>query len=415
MVADLKKTAKPELLAPAGDFLKLQTAFSYGADAVYVGGSDFSLRAKAGNFDLEQLAEAVAYSHKLGKKIYITVNIFAHNEDIDGLSLFLEKLAQLAPDALIISDLGVMALAQEIAPNLDIHISTQANIVNYKAAQAWAKLGAKRLILGRELALPALAEISQRAGIGTEIFVHGAMCMSYSGRCLLSNFLTARDANRGDCSQSCRWQYVLSEEKRPGEFFPLDEDARGSYIFNSKDLCLINYLPQIIAAGIQSLKIEGRNKSAYYVANTVRIYRQALDAAFAAPDAYQVNPLWQEELAKISHREYTEGFINGPIDYDDHRYDNPNPIRGYDFVAIVRQIEQSTLIIEQRNHIACNDDLELLLADKILPIKVNALADLQGQPLQVANKPKQIVRLSCDTQNLSLAASLPLIIRRRMR
>ena len=266
----------PELLAPAGDLEKLKFAIQYGADAVYIGGKQFSLRANAANFKLDDIAVGVDFAHRRGKKVYLAVNLFAHNDDLAALEKYLPMAAKSGIDAFLISDPGVFSLAKKFAPQIPIHISTQANNVNWQTARFWAQAGAKRIVLGRELSLAEAAEISHKGDIETELFIHGAMCISYSGRCLLSNFLTARDANRGDCSHPCRWKYRLQEEKRPGEYFELDEDENGSYIMNSRDLALVSVLPQLLAANLDAWKIEGRNKSAYYVANVTRIYRRAL-------------------------------------------------------------------------------------------------------------------------------------------
>ena len=407
---------KPELLSPAGDMEKLRVALAYGADAVYVGGQDFSLRARAGNFAADELAQAVDYAHSLGKKLYVAVNIFAHNSDIERLPAYLELLAEAAPDALIVSDFGVFNLAQEYAPRIPLHISTQANTVNWQSAAMWGRLGAKRVILGRELTLSEAAIISDFAGVETEIFVHGAMCMAYSGRCFLSHYLANRDANRGDCAQSCRWRYALQEEKRPGEYLPIEEDVRGGYIFNSRDLCLIEALPQIIESGISAIKIEGRNKSAYYVANVTRIYRQALDAAFAAEGDYSVPEEWRRELGKISHREYTTGFAFGPPEEAGQRYITSDPIRGYDFVAAVVAIVQGRLLVEQRNHFAPGDTLELLLpTGGQLDLAIADLFNEAGESISAAAHPGMRVYLPLTTvQQQALEQYAPPLVARRI-
>ena len=406
---------KPELLAPAGDIEKLRVAFAYGADAVYIGGQDFSLRARAGNFGADELLQAVDYAHNLGKKLYVAVNVFAHNSDIERLPAFLKLLAEAAPDALIISDLGVFALAREYAPDLPLHISTQANTVNMQSAAMWGRLGAARVILGRELTLAEAAEISLNCGLETEIFVHGAMCMAYSGRCLLSHYLVGRDANRGDCAQPCRWKYALQEEKRPGEFLPVEEDERGGYILNSRDLCLIEVLPDIIESGISAIKIEGRNKSAYYVANVTRIYRAAIDAAYVAQGSYTVTDEWRRELDKISHREYTTGFAFNPPGARGQRYISSNPIRTYDFVATVFSIEQGRLGFEQRNHFAIGDTLEMLLPDGgQLDLVLEALYNGAGESIAAAPHPGMQVYLPLNAkQQQALARYTPPLVARR--
>ena len=407
---------KPELLAPAGDMEKLHVAIAYGADAVYIGGQDFSLRARAGNFSADELPRAVEYAHTLGKKLYVAVNIFAHNSDMEQLPTYLKLLAKVAPDALIVSDLGVLALAQEYAPDLSLHISTQANTVNWQSAAMWGRLGAKRVILGRELTLTEAAEISALCGLETEIFVHGAMCMAYSGRCLISNFLTARDANRGDCSQPCRWRYALQEEKRPGEYLPVEEDVYGSYILNSRDLCLVEALPQIIKSDISAIKIEGRNKSAYYIANVTRVYRQAIDAAFAAGEGYKLPDAYREELAKISHRAYTTGFAFGPSKEQGQRYNTSDPLRGYDFVATVLAIEKGRLLLAQRNHFAPGDTIELLLPDgRQLNLAVTMLYSEIGESISAAAHPGMRVYLPLTAaQQQVLAKYAPPLVARRV-
>jgi putative protease len=352
----------------------------------------------------------------MGKKLYVTVNIFAHNSDIERLPAYLKLLAAAAPDALIVSDLGVFALAREYAPNLPLHISTQANTVNWQSAAIWANLGASRVILGRELTLSEAAKISALGGLETEIFVHGAMCMAYSGRCFLSQYLSNRDANRGDCAQPCRWRYALLEEKRPGEYLPVDEDKRGGYILNSRDLCLLDALPNIMESNISAIKIEGRNKSAYYIANVTRIYRQALDAICREGERFSVREEWQAELAKISHREYTTGFAFAPPGEQGQRYDTSNPIRNYDFAATVLSIEQNRLLLQQRNHFTSGDTLELLLPDgSQLDLAIEALYDESGQSITAAAHPNMLVYLPLTTeQQHRLAQYAPPLVARRL-
>ncbi|MCL1975759.1 MAG: U32 family peptidase [Firmicutes bacterium] len=409
---------KPELLAPAGDSEKLRVALAYGADAVYIGGQDFSLRARAGNFSIEEVARAVNYTHALGKKLYVAVNVFAHNSDIERLPAYLKLLKEAAPDGLIVSDLGVFTLAQQYAAGLPLHISTQANTVNWQSAAMWKNLGAERVILGRELTLTEAAQISALAGIDTEIFIHGAMCMAYSGRCLLSNYLVFRDANRGDCAQPCRWRYALQEEKRPGEFWPIEEDERGGYILNSRDLCLIEVLPQIIAGNIAALKIEGRNKSAYYIANITRIYRAAIEDAVTKKENYTVKREWQQEIAKVSHREYTMGFALGSPGVQSMRYESSDPVRGYDFVALALAIEQGYLLLRQHNHFAPGDTLELLLPQGgEIDLKVNELFDSAGESIAAAAHPAMMVYLPLTAQQQQALSYYkpPLVLRRAVR
>ena len=302
---------KVELLAPAGNLEKLKAAIIYGADAVYMGGKDFSLRALGKNFSDEELKEGIEFAHSYGKKAYITLNIYPHNEDMERLPNFVRLLEDVGADAVLVSDLGVFMTVREIAPNLPIHISTQANITNYATVSAWEKLGAKRVVLARELSKEEISDIRKRTPLPLEIFVHGAMCVSYSGRCLISAYLTGRDSNRGNCAQSCRWNYELIEKNRPNEKFPVAEDERGTYFFNSRDLCLLPYIKDVIETGAASLKIEGRMKSVNYVATVVRAYRLAIDAYYKDKENFCVMDEWLQEVEKVSHRPYWSGFFFG--------------------------------------------------------------------------------------------------------
>lgn len=303
--------SKPELLAPAGDLEKLKFALAYGADAVYVGGTMFGLRAYAGNLDEDELREGLMFAHERKRRLYVTVNIFAHEQDFSLLPEYLQVLQDLGVDGIIVSDPGIFRVARRVIPDMDIHISTQANCTNSESAVFWREQGAKRVILARELAINEIAEIRKKTGVELEIFIHGAMCMSYSGRCLLSNYLTGRDANRGQCTQPCRWGYSLVVENRPDRYFPIEEDERGTYLFNSHDLCILPYLPQLKDLGIESWKIEGRMKSAHYVASTVKVYRQAIDTLWEKDQMEFQNKLgsWLEEMDKVSHRHYSPGFF----------------------------------------------------------------------------------------------------------
>ncbi|UWG95751.1 U32 family peptidase [Dehalobacter sp. DCM] len=396
---------KPELLAPAGDLEKLKFALAYGADAVYAGGADFGLRAYAGNLDSEEMVIAVNYAHALGKKIYITVNIFAHEQDFNDLQAYLGQLKELGLDGIIVSDPGVLGLARKIAPELTIHLSTQANCTNSQSANFWFEQGIKRAVLARELTLEELKTLSPKAHGELEIFIHGAMCMSYSGRCLLSNYLTGRDANRGACTHPCRWGYSLVEEKRPGEYFPIEEDARGSYIFNSHDLCLLPYLPELKPLNLASYKIEGRMKSAYYVASTVKVYREALDVLWEQGEAsFKARiPQWLEEMDKVSHRDYSAGFLFGKPGAEAHNIETSNYIREYSFVGKV--IEGDSWAgeakangigcwIEQRNHFKAGDELEVLAPEEQpWRFTVTDLWDSDGQKVDVARHPQQKLRI----------------------
>ena len=390
---------KPELLAPAGNMEKLKMALLYGADAVYLGGKAFGLRAFGGNFTNEELQEAVDFAHKLGKKIYVTVNIFPHNSDIAKLPAYLTFLNEIKVDAILVADLGVFTLAKEYAPDVELHISTQANNTNWAAVNAWAELGVSRVVLAREMSLEEVKEIREKCSVELEMFVHGAMCISYSGRCLMSNYLTGRDANRGSCAQPCRWNYALVEEKRPGQYFPVLEDERGTYIFNSKDMCLLPYLPDVIASGVDSLKIEGRMKSVHYAASVVKAYREAIDSYFAAPEQFEVKKEWTEELDKVSHRAYTTGFYYGRPTEKDQIYGTSSYTQTSDFVGLVLDYDEKTgfATVEQRNNMKVGQEIEIFqphLAGyrQILQEMYND----EGEAIQVAPHPQQIVKIRMD-------------------
>lgn len=398
----------PELLAPAGSFSKMVTAIHYGADAVYCGGKKFSLRAHASNFSDQQLAEGVAYAHEKGVKLYVTVNIFAHNEDLQGLEKYLLFLKDIRVDGIIISDPGILSLAQEIIPEIPIHLSTQANVTNPGNARFWESQGVARLNLARELSLAEIAGICNTLDEQTmiEVFVHGALCISYSGRCLLSYYFTGRDANRGECAHPCRYKYLLQEEKRPGQYFPVEEDEHGTYIFNSKDLCLLNKLPQLVNIGVDSVKIEGRMKSVYYVGAVVRVYRAALDYiaknmddALTDNKSFLLPPIYMDELMKVGTRGYTENFIYGPPGADDMLYDRPRTDQQYVPVGVVQDFSnkkqmENWLELEVRSPIRNGETLEYLGRDiNTMSIKVTELLDKDGIPVQQAN-PGNIVRIN---------------------
>ena len=390
---------KPELLAPAGNMEKLKMALLYGADAVYLGGKAFGLRAFGGNFTNEELQEAVDFAHKLGKKIYVTVNIFPHNSDIAKLPAYLTFLNEIKVDAILVADLGIFTLAKEYAPDVELHISTQANNTNWAAVNAWSELGASRVVLAREMSLEEIKDIREKCSVELEMFVHGAMCISYSGRCLMSNYLTGRDANRGSCAQPCRWNYALVEEKRPGQYFPVLEDERGTYIFNSKDMCLLPYLPDVIASGVDSLKIEGRMKSVHYAASVVKAYREAIDSYFAAPEQFEVKKEWVEELDKVSHRAYTTGFYYGRPTEKDQIYGTSSYTQTSDFVGLVLDYDEKTgfATVEQRNNMKVGQEIEIFqphLAGyrQILQEMYND----EGEAIQVAPHPQQIVKIRMD-------------------
>ncbi|NMB00171.1 MAG: U32 family peptidase [Firmicutes bacterium] len=350
----------PEILAPAGNMEKALVAMEYGADALYLAGKAFGMRAKAGNFSMEELQEVLAIAHGRGVKIYVTVNVFAHNNEIDMLPEYLTKLEELKVDGIIVADVGVFALAKQYAPSIPVHLSTQANTVNYQAAKVWEELGFSRLVMARELTREEIAKVCQETNVEIEVFVHGAMCVAYSGRCLLSNVLTGRDANRGECAQSCRWRYAVMEETRPGEYMPIEEDDGGTHIFNSKDLRLIEYIPDLVKIGVDSLKIEGRMKSSYYVATVVRAYRQALDLYAADPENYVLPQELLDELDKVSHRPYWSGFFV-PSDAGIHR-PTGSYIREYDVVGVVESYdeEKGEAIVGVRNRLLVGEEVEVM-------------------------------------------------------
>lgn len=387
---------KPELLAPAGDLEKLKIAVTYGADAVYLAGKQFGLRAFAGNFTKEEMAEGIKFAHEQGAKVYITANIIPHNDDLVTLPDYLEELQEMGADAIIAADPGVISIARKATPNLSVHLSTQANTTNWVSAGFWAELGVSRVVLARELSLTEINEIRKQVAMELEVFVHGAMCISYSGRCLLSSFMTGRHANLGQCAQPCRWKYALVEEKRPGQFFPIEEDERGSYIFNSHDLCMIEHIPELINSGVDCLKIEGRMKSVHYVATIVRAYRQAIDAYMAKPGQYTVNPEWLEEISKVSHRAYTTGFYFGRPAAEGQTYGSSSYLRDYDFVALVRNYDSATGIatVEQRNKFALGDLVEITGPNTgTFEQVISALWNEEGEKTDSAPHPQQVLRI----------------------
>lgn len=388
---------KPEVLAPAGNLEKLKTAINFGADAVYLGGSKLNLRAFADNFSNAELSEGVEYAHSRGRKVYVTLNVFPHNEDLEGLEEYLIDLYSLKVDAIIVSDPGIIMTAREVVPNLELHLSTQANNVNWKSAMFWYKQGVKRIVLARELSLEEIKDIRKRIpeDLELEAFVHGSMCMSYSGRCLLSNYMTGRDANRGECAQPCRYKYSLMEEKRPGEYFPVYEDEKGTYIMNSKDLCMIEYIPELVTAGITSLKIEGRMKSSFYVASIVKAYREAVDSYFENPAEYKFNPKWMEYLTMISHRNYHTGFYFG--EKNKQIYETSSYIRGYDIVGIVKEYKDGTAVIEQRNKVCEGDQVEVMRAKgDNLKVALKNMRDSEGNKIEAAPSAQMIFTINTD-------------------
>ncbi len=392
---------KIEILAPAGDLEKLKIAVDYGADAVYFGGEMFSLRAGAGNLTVEEMKEGVLYAHEKGKKCYLTVNIFPHNEDIKPLEDYLHEIKDIGLDAFIVSDPGVITMIQEIIPGAELHLSTQANMTNYKTAEFWQKHGVKRIVLARELTFPEIREIRKHMPdeMELEAFVQGAMCISYSGRCLLSNFMIERDANRGACAHPCRWKYRLVEEQRPGEYFPIEEDTRGTYILNSRDLCMIEHIPELIEAGICSAKIEGRMKSSFYVATIVSAYRKAVDAYYEDPQNYKFKDEWMKELKKVSHREFTTGFYFNQPTNKDQNYQTSAYTRDYSFVGLVKSYDEKTgmAIVEQRNKMSIGEEIEVFGPyTDFFTQKLEVMLDEEGNPVESAPHPQQILKIRMD-------------------
>lgn len=392
---------KPELLAPGGSLEKLETAILYGADAVYIGGEAFSLRVAAENFSLEDMKKGLEFAHKRGKKVYLTANIIPHNRDIDEFRQYIQEITPLGFDAVLISDPGMFAIVREIAPRLPIHISTQANNTNYKSAEFWYKQGAKRVVLAREMSMAEIKEIREKTPMDLELeaFVHGAMCMSYSGRCLLSNYMTARDANMGACSHPCRWNYSLVEETRPGEYMPIYENERGSFIFNSKDLCMIEHIPEIIESGITSLKLEGRVKTAYYVATVVKAYRDEIDRFLENPEKYEFDRGSLDELLKVSHRPYSTGFYFGKPSEKSQVYSSSSYIRNYDLIGIVTDFDEKTGIatVSQRNRFFKGDEIEVLCPDKpFFTQKIGFMENESGEEIDVARNAEMIVKIKFD-------------------
>ena len=384
---------RPELLAPAGDMERLQAAIRFGADAVYLAGKSFGMRSACANFDSEQLREAIDYAHRHHVRVYVTCNTVPHPDEFARLPAFLTETAEAGADALIVSDLGVFRLARRIIPEMELHVSTQAGVVNAEAAQLFYELGARRIVPARELTLAELASLRRDipADMEIEAFVHGAMCVSFSGRCLLSSYMTGRDSNRGDCAQPCRWKYALAEEKRPGQYFPIETDSNGSYMLNSRDLCMIEHIPELIRAGVGSFKIEGRAKSVYYVALTVNAYRMAIDAAM---ENRPPEPWVLEEVNRVSHREYSTGFFFGGEPGQCET--SGGYIRSYEVAAVAESWNDGMLTASQRNRFFCGDELEILLpGQKPVPLIVRALYDGNGTPIESANHAEMVLRIPC--------------------
>lgn len=385
---------KPELLVPASSLEVLKTAVRYGADAVYIGGEVFGLRAKAKNFSLEEMAEGVEFAHEHGVKVYVTANILAHNADIEPVKVYFNDLKKVKPDALIISDPAIFTIAKEVLPEMELHISTQANNTNYGTYNFWYNLGAKRVVSARELYIKEISEIRKNIPKDMEIetFVHGAMCISYSGRCLLSSFMTGRDANKGACTHPCRWKYAVVEENRPGEYMPIEENERGTYIFNSKDLCMIDHIPELVEAGIDSFKIEGRMKTALYVATVARTYRMAIDDYFENPDKYRENiPKYKKLISQCTYRQYTTGFFFGKPDETTQIYDANVYERDYVYLGIVGDetapLEYS---LEQKNKFYTGQKIEVMKPDgRDIEVRVVSIKDEEGNEMESCPHPKQ--------------------------
>lgn len=396
---------RPEILAPAGDLEKLHYAIAYGADAVYLAGQHFGMRSAAVNFNDEQLREGVSFAHSKGVKCYITVNIMPSNEDLKKLPAYLELLQDIGVDALIIADVGVMAMARRYAPNIPLHISTQTSILNYEAANYWAEQGAERIVLARELSLPEIQEIRAKTPKSLEIeaFVHGAMCISYSGRCLISQYLTGRDANHGACAQPCRWKYSLMEETRPHEYFPVVEDDKGTYLYNSKDMCMIEHIPEIVDAGIDSFKIEGRNKTAYYAAGITSAYRRAVDAYCASPSNFVLPDDIREEIGKVSHRNYYTGFYFGDKQIGQH-YEDSHYIRDWEITGMLLECDaEGNAVFVLKNRVFAEDMVELMQPGTAPYVFSIAMTDDNGNVLEVARHPEMHIHVKLPFQADPLA------------
>jgi len=392
---------KIELLAPAGDLEKLKIAIDYGSDAVYFGGEMFSLRAGAGNLTIDEIKEGIEYAHSKGVRCHLALNVIAHNDDIEPLKEYVNKIKDIPIDAFIVSDPSVIQVLKSIKPDAVIHLSTQANTTNYVTAAFWHAMGVKRIVLARELTFDEIKAIRENTPetLELEAFVHGAMCISYSGRCLLSNFMTGRDANGGECAHPCRYKYRLEEEKRPGEYWPVDEDERGTYIFNSKDLCMIEHIPELAKSGVCSLKIEGRMKSIFYIAHVVKAYRAAIDAYYADPDGYEYDETWFKEMCKASHREFTTGFYFRKPTSDDQNYLTSSYTRDYSFVGLVKDYDDATGIatVEQRNKMDIGDIIEVFgPTGGFFTQKLEHMTDEEGTPVMSAPHPQQILKIKMD-------------------
>lgn len=417
----MTRRKKPELLVPAGSLEVLRTAVIFGADAVYIGGEAFGLRAKAKNFSMEEMAEGITFAHAHGVKVYVAANILAHNDDLDGAAAYFEELKEMKPepcDGLILSDPGMYAIVKEIWPQAEIHISTQANNTNYQTFLFWWKLGAKRVVAARELSLQEIRGIRKQIPqeMEMECFVHGAMCISYSGRCLLSNYFTGRDANQGACTHPCRWKYAVVEETRPGEYLPVYENERGTFLFNSKDLCMIEHIPELVEAGIDSLKIEGRMKTALYVATVARTYRKAIDDYFTSEEVYAANMEWyRTEIAKCTHRQFSTGFYFGKPTQEAQIYDNSTYVNEYTYLGMIEEVSTDGRLswcqngglarFEQRNKFSVGDTIEIMRPDgENRSAVVEAMYDEEGEAVESCPHARQTlwIKLSEEAEQYDL-------------
>ena len=392
---------KPELLIPASSLEVLKTAVIFGADAVYIGGEAFGLRAKAKNFTPDEMREGIAFAHEHGVKVHVTANILAHNYDLEGAANYFRELAEIKPDAIIVADPGMVMLAKANCPDIEIHISTQANNTNYMTFRFWYDQGIRRVVCARELSLVEIKQIRENIPKDMEIecFIHGAMCISYSGRCLLSNYFTGRDANHGACTHPCRWKYAVVEESRPGEYLPVYENERGTYIFNSKDLCMIEHIPEMLDAGIDSFKIEGRMKTALYVATVARTYRKAIDAAVQGKEAFEEILSWaKEEISKCTYRQFTTGFYFGKPDENTQIYDSNTYINEYIYLGIINRAEQNVVYIEQRNKFCVGETIEIMKPDgsNVETRVVSIINEETGEKMESAPHPQQKLRVELD-------------------
>lgn len=402
MLLDIKK---PELLIPAGNLETLKTAVIYGADAIYIGGDMYGLRAKAKNFSMEDMKEGIAFAHTYQKKVYVTANITAHNQDLEGIRKYFKELKGFGkdhPDALIISDPGVFSIAREEIPEIEVHISTQANNTNYETYRFWHKLGATRVVSARELSLDEIVELRAKipAELEIETFIHGAMCIAYSGRCLLSNYFTGRDANMGACTHSCRWRYHIVEETRPGEYLPIEENEHGTYIFNSKDLCMVEYIPDLIKSGINSFKVEGRMKTALYVATVARTYRKAIDEFFENPEVYEKNkPIYMQEIRKGINRQFTTGFFFGKPTHEDQIYNHNTYEKAYTYLGTISGERNGLYELEQKNKFSVGETIEVIKPNgETIETIVKRITDHQGEDMDSCPHPKQAIYIDIGTK-----------------